>query len=286
MDLEITKYIDYVPYLREIVMQKRETRAFSFRRFCQKSGFRSPTYLKWILDEKRPISPKSAHKFAIGLGLGKRETHYLQLLVHYKHAREPRTKAFFFQEILKWKEKKPWESIVKDQYEYLSHWYYVTMRELIGLPDFQENPHWIQKKLFGTVGAWEIKEALKTLERLELVYRNKQGQLKQKATELHTGHEVESIAAYNYHKGIFDLLTPILNETSHEMREVFSLVNPVDHKTFQELKSMMYRFQNEIITFLRECEKKNPPSAKKEIYMMNMQLMPLTRSLEDKPDRM
>lgn len=279
MTIEITQYTDYVPYLKEVVTQKRTAGTFSFRRFCQKSGFRSPTYLKWVLDEKRPISPKSAHKFAEGLGLGKKEAHYLQLLVHYKHAREPRTRSFFFQELLKWKEKRPWEAVVKDQYEYLSHWYYVTLRELAGLPDFQEDPQWIQKRLFGTVGAWEIRDALKTLERLGLVYRDEEGRLRQKATELHTGREVESVAAYHYHKGLFEISGEILNATSHEVREVFSLVSPLDPEIFRELKSKMNRFQDEVVVFLREAEKARASSetGKRQVYMMNMQLMPLTR---------
>ncbi len=99
--IDITNYTDYVAYLNDLVRYKKTNGVFSFRRFCRRSGFRSPSYLKWILDGKRPISLKSVDKFAVGLGLNERETHRLQLMVHYHHSQDPRMKAFFLQEILK-----------------------------------------------------------------------------------------------------------------------------------------------------------------------------------------
>ncbi len=275
--VEITQYMDYVPYLRDVVQKKRVVGEFSFRNFCQKSGFRSPTYLKWVLDEKRPISPKSTHRFAKGLDLGKREQRFLDLLVRYKESENPETKRFFFEEILKRRERKEEAPFVRDRYEYLSHWYTVTIRELVVLPDFDEDPHWIRKKLRGTVGAWEIKDALATLERLQLIVRDDRRKWRQNEVELHTGKDVQSLAAFQYHKEVLELSGKILTESSHEVREVQSLVALIDQKTFVELRERLRRFQDEMVRFLRERETAPSTGARREIFMLNMQLLPFSR---------
>ncbi|MBU0505743.1 TIGR02147 family protein, partial [bacterium] len=86
--IEITDYNDYVAFIRDLVEYKKETSAFSFRIFCQKSGFRSPSYLKWVIEGTRPISLRSVHKFIQGLGLTKREAKYFLIMVNYKEAKD------------------------------------------------------------------------------------------------------------------------------------------------------------------------------------------------------
>ena len=39
--VEISGYLDYVPYIKELVQQRRKAGNFSFRAFCKKSGFKS-----------------------------------------------------------------------------------------------------------------------------------------------------------------------------------------------------------------------------------------------------
>lgn len=284
--VDIVQYMDYVPYINDLVKKKKEEGRFTYRDFCQKSGFKSPTYLKWVIDRERPISPKSVHRFAEGLELSKRESRYFQLLVNYQEHKDPEQKKFFFEEILTTQNRREENNFIKERYEYLSHWYTVTIRELIGHPEFSEDPEWIRQKLRGTVTIWDIKSSLLTLEKLGLVARNDMGRLVQNDADLHTGKEVESMAAYNYHSEVLDLSREILMETSHEVRDFSSVASLVDKETFDELKQKMSAFQEEIVGFLTEKEKKiqKLPKAQiphRELYMLNMQLLPFTRFEEN-----
>lgn len=277
---DIIKYTDYVPYINDLVKYMRHHGNFSFRAFCKKSGFKSPTYLKWVMDEVRPISTKSVERFADGLELGKREARYLQLLVNYKEAKDPNKKKVYFEEILTRQERNNKQSpFVKERYQYLSHWYYVTIRELVGHPDFNDDPHWIQKKLGNTVTIWEVKNAMKTLERLHLIVKNENGKWSQNEQELNMGHEVESMAAFNYHSEILKISRDVLMQTSHEIRDFSSVVSLIDKDTFQELRNKMRSFQEDVIVYLSEKEREQAetPSLKmRELYMLNMQLLPFT----------
>lgn len=278
--VEITKYTDYTSYINDLVEYKRSCGEFSFRQFCQKSGFKSPTYLKWVMDKVRNMSLKSIQRFALGLDLSKRETHYLELLVNYKEAKKAETKKFYFEELLSRREKIAETPFIRERYEYLSHWYYVSIRELVAHPDFQDNPHWIQKKLRGTATVWEIKNALKILEQLQLIVRDDCGRIHQNDCELHTGREIESMAAYTYHTEVLREAAQVLVNTSHEVREFSSLASLLDRESLDHLKRKMQQFQDEVVQFLVSRQGILSQKPKRELFMLNMQLFPMSNFAE------
>lgn len=273
--IEITGYNDYVSYLTDLVAWKRGHGAFSFRNFCRKSGFRSPTYLKWVLDGVRPISPKSAHKFAAGLALDRHETEYFLLMVRYQSASDPGTKRSTYEEMLKRRQRHA-GPLTKDAYEYLSHWYYVAIRELVATDDFREDPRWIRERLGGDLTLWEVKGALETLERLKLVSRDAKRRLRQTTRDLLTENEVSSLAAYNYHAEMLEIAQRVLATSSAKVRDFQSLVALIDGETFRELKREVEKFQNRIINYLGEKERVNGKKrTARELYAVNIQLLPL-----------
>lgn len=281
--IEITRYTDYPSYVRDLVDYKRQTANFSLRMFCRKSGFKSPTYLKWVMDEQRPISLKSVHRYIDGLGLSKKEGEYFQLMVNYKEAKDPETKRFYFEQMLFRQQRRDTAPMVKDRYEYLSRWYYVTIREFIAHPEFKEDPHWIQERLQGAVSVWDIKHALQVLARLGLIKRDTQGRWQQCDKELHTGPEVESIAAYSYHSEVLKLSREILTQTPHTIREFSSVVSLLDKKDFVELKKIIYQFQEKVLRYLQgKGVQGRTNGSLQELYMLNVQLLPFTRFRPEK----
>lgn len=277
--IDITQYTDYVEFVGDLVEYKRENENFSYRIFCKKSGFRSPSYLKWVVDGERPISLKSILKFAAGLDLDSAETHFFQLLVHYREAIDEKTKHYYYEEILKHRKVNKRETLVKDRYEYLSHWYYVAIRELTTHPDFREDPHWIQENLRGHLNIWEIKHAIQTLLKLKLVARDEKGKLIPHDTELHTGHEVESHAVFNYHDEVLNLSREVLQNSTHEERDFNSLVSLMDKETFDQMKKILGEFQDKIVEYLtsKDVIARQAQSGNQELYVLNTQLLPFTK---------
>lgn len=273
--IEITDYTDYQPYLTDLVRFKRQEGTFSFRIFCRKSGFGSPTYLKWVMDGVRPISPRSAHKFASGLSLDKQETHYFTLMVNYKETIDLQTKRSYYEQMLVWRQRRA-GPLTKDAYEYLSHWYYVAIRELVALSDFKDDPRWIREKLGDNLTLWEIKNGFETLVRLKLICRNAKGNWQQTTRNLLTEYEVRSLAAYNYHTEILELAQKVLKTESSKVRDYQSMVALIDMETLGELKTKIQGFQKSIVDYLQERERMNGNKRiLKELYALNMQLLPL-----------
>lgn len=273
--IEISTYTDYVTYLKDLVRQKRKLGSFSYRIFCERSGFRSTAYLKWVVDGVRPIAVKSARKFAIGLSLTKTETQYFMLMVNYQAATDPETKRIYYEQMLSFKQRRA-GSFTKDAYEYLSHWYYVAIRELVASPDFRDDPHWIRNRLGGRLSLKEIKSGLETLTRLKLICQDSSGRWRQTERDLLTEYEVKSLAAYNYHSEMLELAQRILTTHPVKARDYQSIVALVDAETLARVKDKVQSFQQDILDFLQEGEKKNGHhGAGEELYALNMQLLPL-----------
>ncbi len=273
--LEITRYTDYVPYIADLIKHKREVSGFSFRVFCRKSGFKSPTYLKWVVDGVRPISLKSVHKFISGLSLDKREAQYFTLMVNYKEAKDAQTKRFYYEQMLAWQHRRI-GAMTKDAYEYLSHWYYVAIRELISSPDFKDDPRWIRDRLGSELTLWEIKNGLEVLERLKLIKKNGKG-YEQTSKNLYTEEEVESLAAFNYHAEMLELAQQVLNKRKATERDFQSLVAMVDGRTYKDLRKKIEGFKLELVEYLQQQEReKEERRTPEELYALNIQLMPLS----------
>lgn len=274
--IEITNYTDYVPYITDLIKYKRDVSGFSYRVFCRKSGFKSPTYLKWVIDGTRPIALKSVHKFIAGLSLDKREAQYFTLMVNYKEARDSDTKRFYYEQMLAWQQRRI-GALTKDAYEYLSHWYYIAIRELIASPEFKDDPRWIRDRLGGSLTLWDIKNGLETLERLKLIKRDGKGRWQQTAKDLRTEEEVTSLAAYSYHAEMLDLAQQVLAKRSAEERDYQSLVALIDKETYGKLKVKIARFQQDLVDFLHQQEQlKNKERLTQELYALNVQLLPLS----------
>jgi uncharacterized protein (TIGR02147 family) len=276
--IEITQYTDYLPYIADLIAYKREMTGFSYRVFCRKSGFKSPSYLKWVVDGVRPISLRSVHKFSQGLSLNKRESQYFTLMVNYKEAPDTATKRLYYEQMLGWQQRRS-GNISKDAYEYLSHWYYVAIRELVGAADFQDDPSWIRDRLESDLTLWEIKNGLETLARLELIQRDGAGRWEQASRNLRTEHEIVSLAAYSYHIEMLDMAQKALSNRTADEREFQSLVAMVDAQTYQSVKQEVQEFLQGLVERLEHQQHQNGHTNNgvcKELYALNVQLLPLT----------
>jgi uncharacterized protein (TIGR02147 family) len=58
-----------------------------------------------------------------------------------------------------------------ETWRYLSHWYFVAIREMSTLPGFKASAEWIQQRLRGQVGIPDIRKALDFLEKAGFIAR-------------------------------------------------------------------------------------------------------------------
>lgn len=267
----IFAYTDYRQFLKDRYAHLKATQpAFSYRYFSQRAGFSSPNFLKLVMDGARNLSPESTHKFGQVLKLGSKEQRFFDLLVQYNQASDPHQRQHYYEQLLESPEYCKAHHLVKEQFEYLSHWYYPALVELFHLSTAQDDPQWIAEHL--RISVKEAREALEVLVRLGMIARGNDGKLKPAHAAITTGPEAQTLAAYHYHEQILDLARAAVTEQDPGEREFAAITMAVSEKQLAHLKGMIRDFRKMVVNYLSK-----PDEHADEVYQFGVQLFALTQ---------
>jgi uncharacterized protein (TIGR02147 family) len=268
----IFKYDNYRKYLTHwFDWMKKKDPTFSHRQFCKQTGFKSANHLLLIMQGKRNISLKTLDKFIEVLELNDRETKFFESLIRFNHSKNMAGKARYLKELsLFWRKKA--KHLKKEQYQYLSNWYYAAIRELVCLADFKEDENWIAKKLHNLITPAQAKKAIDTLLVLNLLTRTEEGKLIQNESFLTTGEETNAVGAYLYHEQMTQLAINTLKNISWERRNFSGLTFTIRPKDYADLVMKLNEFRKDICSFL---ENRSEKSSDQELYQFNFPLFPI-----------
>src|SRR3989338_3476205 len=239
-EIKIYSYSNYREFLKDMYNElKTENPAFSYRYFSKRAGFASPNFLKLVMDEKRNLTPESIHKFSEGLKLGKKERQFFELLVYYNQTEEAKQKQHYYQQILEFPEYRKVHHFEKEQYAYLSQWYYPAILELIQLSNFQEDPKFADNNVGNQVSIREAKEALDVLLEIGFMKRNEGGNLVPAHPHLTTGEEARSLASFSFHEQVLEKAKVALNQQKSEEREFAAITMALNKKQLNRIKEMI-----------------------------------------------
>ncbi len=271
--ITLYEYSDYRKYLHDYYLSQKEKGAhgFSYRIFSERAGLRSPNYFKMVMEGSRNLSLKMIHRFAKALKLDQRQQAFFEALVQFNQSTDPEEKDFYFRKMITFREYRQSTQLVVDQYEYLSRWYYVAIREMLALEDFNPDPKEIAYRLNPPIHERQAEEALKLLLQLGLITKGSRGKLKQKESKLATEETIASIAAFNYHRQMIRLGMEALSESA-ELREISAITMALPMAELPNLKKKVFQFLMDLQNWLDEI-----PQSSKEIYQLNFQLFPLTK---------
>lgn len=271
MKPDLFRYLDYRDYLRDAYKElKKTTRHFSFRYFAKAAGFKSPNYLKLIMDGERNLSQNGIIKFCNGLKLNKGEREFFENLVHLNQSKTDEEKNLYYRRLTSSKKYIDARGLEKEQYDYYSKWYYVAVRELVGMPDFKDDPKWIAAKLENNITAKEAEKAIELLIKIKLLKRDEDGTLKQVDSSITTGPEVKSLAVANFHREMLKKAADSIEKIPPQYRDISSLTIPVSKDTLEEVKTKVQQFRKELHAFLAEQKDFDA------VYQFNFQLFNLS----------
>ena len=112
--------------------------------------------------------------------------------------------------------------IEPDFFEYLSHWYYPTIREMTARPDFHLDATWIAQELSPPIPVEDVERALEVLLRLGYIVEEEDG-VRRGDASLTTGHEVNSLAIVNYHHQMIERGAESIERIPREYRDISAL---------------------------------------------------------------
>lgn len=272
--MDLYSYMNYRDFLRDwYAQEKAKKRHFSFRYFARIAGLSSSGFLKMVMDGERNLSASSINQFIRGLKLNRREAAFFEALVLFNQAVNEQERDLYFERLVSLKPPVKLTGLAKDQYEYFSQKHFVIIREMVALPHFQEDPEWIAKRIRPPLKAREVEYAIEVLSRLGLLKRDPEGKLIQADSSLTTPAEVHEVEIYQFHQAMLSEAKEAMLKVLPELRDITSLTIPIPRKSLGMIKEKIKAFREEIIHVINQGE---PDYF--EVYQLNMQLFPVTRT--------
>lgn len=272
----IFEYDNYRTFLKDLYdALKGSQPSFSFRYFSNKAGFRSPNFLKLVMEGKRNVSPTSIEKFSQALDLNKEETIFFRNLVLLNQAATVEERKFYAEQLMRSRFYRKVHPLKQAQYDYYSKWYSIPIRELVGVTGFREDPDWVAHQLIPPITASEAKNALEELEQLGLI-RRENGKLVQTDAFVSTGDEVSSGSVALFHKEMMQKGAESIDRFPAPEREISSVTVGVSVKAAMQMKDLVQRFRRELLTIASQSDKTQ------SVYQVNFQLFPLSKIEEPK----
>lgn len=269
-------YLDYRAFLRDAYEDlKKRQRGFSYRWFSRRAGMSSPNFLKLVIENQRNLTAESTEKFAQALGLGDKESAFFRELVGFNQAATAAEKNRYFERIGSYRRHRAVRSLERQAFEYLSHWYYPAIRELVSCQGFREDPEWIAKKLIPPITPADARRALDLLLELGLIERAEDGALRQGDPLLSTGPEVRSLAVGNFHRQMMERASAAIDIVPPERRDISGVTVSLSPKAFKMFKEKIIALRAELLEL--SAEEKHAT----RVVQFNFQVFPMAITEED-----
>jgi len=274
---DIHLYADYRQYLKDWwAWRKRTSRTASFRSLAMKAGT-SPSLFKDILEGRRRLTADSVVRFSPALGLTQSQASYLGLLARFGNARGVQEKNEAFQEMAKIRRKMFLKFLPPEQHVLWTNWLHATLREMVGLETFKEDPVWISQRLHPTVPVREVREALATLESTGLVKRDNRGRLQAAEFAVSSEYETPSSVVRHFNQEMMGLAMSASDRFPASDREIGGLTLGLNRECYDRIKERVRLFKEEILGMVVEDKRGSDL-----VGQLNIQLFPLAMP-GDKP---
>lgn len=266
----VLHYSDYRRFLRDFYAAKKALNpSYSYRYFAKKADLQSANYFKLVMDGTRNLTHRNIRKFAKGLGLGDKEAHYFENLVLFNQAKDEEEKGFFKKNLDLIRANDDRGLLSKDQFEVLSNWYPLVIKELLLLGDFNPQPKKIAQKLDFKITPQQAKEAVELLVRLGLLRVLSDGKLESTNQNMQTPDATKSDAIASFHRQMITLARDSIDKQSGKDRCLSALTFAIRKKDLPEAFRRIHEFRNELDTYFSRGK---PYDA---VYQLNVQLFRL-----------
>jgi uncharacterized protein (TIGR02147 family) len=267
----IFQYHDYQVFLKDwLAYRKASQSGFSLRVLAKQAGLASG-YLPMVLGGKRPLSGTAMAKLVPFLGLSASEQSFFENMVTLGTSDSHEARLNALERMKRFQEFKKQNRDDTEAYEYLTHWYYVAIREMAAMEGFQFDAEWVQKKLRFAVPLKEIKDALEFLKESGYIEIRPDGSVNPPKKPLNCSGGVYRLALGKFHREVFSLAARSIEKTPSEERDIQGHTFALRDEDLDAAKEIVEEA-------LRKIRKLGESEVKGEsVYHMEIALFPLTQ---------
>ena len=273
MKPNIQNYHDYLEFLKDWTKYLKEQESgFSLRKIAKEAGIASG-YLPMCFSRKRTLSLKIYEKIKPFLKLSVKEKRFLDLLRIIAESEIPSQRVQALTDLQKLSDYKKNNHSELEAHQYLSRWYYVAIRELVHLPDFKEDPVWIQERLRGRLSQKEVSEGLQFLISFGFILKDSSAKFKVAEKQLRCHDGVYKISLGEFHRQMLDIAKVSIEEIPREQRLLLGHTVSLSKENFDKVQEILA----EAISKIESVDSK--PQSESEVYQIEVAAFPLTKKL-------
>ncbi|MEQ1878334.1 MAG: TIGR02147 family protein [Bdellovibrionia bacterium] len=267
---QIFAYQDYRPFLRDWCAHLKQTQpGFSMRAVAREAGLASG-YLPMVIAGKRNISADVLERLLPRLHLTVNQQSYFKVLSQMTDSQSQDNSADALQKAQRFHDFQKYRSRESEVYRYMTKWYYVTIREMVALPEFRPDPKWIQSRLAYYIPTSEVAKALEFLIDNSFIEVKKDGTCRLTEKDISCEGSVFSVALGQYHREMLGKVAPAIDQFPSKFRNISGLTLPLSKAGFEKVKTVLARAMEELEAIA--ADEKNPDA----IYHAGLIGIPMT----------
>ena len=269
---EIIRYHDYREYLKDwFAFCKASQSSLSLRTVAAKAGM-SVSNLSMILSGSRKLSSKILIRLAPALKLKKSELGYLEILMLLGNATTQEERVDAFERLNQFRVYRSQNQNESSVFRYLTHWYFVAIREMSAMAEFKADPKWIQSRLQYPVPLKEIESALEFLITNKFIEKLPDGTIRPPSRSLDCLGGVYRMALTQFHKEMLGLAGKSIENTSEKKRKILGYTLTVNVEQFEKIQNLL----NQVYDEIRKISQEQSSNAE-SVYQIELALFPLTK---------
>lgn len=247
--------------------------ANNLKTWAKRLGYKSPSSLTMVMKGQRQPSLEMINALSEDLKMNMKEKQYFMLLVQLEKAKSKNkdTKEIL-EKISSLNPKETAISLSLKEFNAISDWYFLAIKQLISMPSFVEDEEWIHQKLRKKVPIIQIKSALETMLDTKTIGRNENGRLVVLKEGLITTNDVPSSAIKRHHFGMINRALESIEEQDVNERQITSVTMKVKEEDI--IKAKKYIFE-----FIKEFNERFSTSEADNLYQLNTQFFSHTNEV-------
>jgi uncharacterized protein (TIGR02147 family) len=276
MKQNIFNYSDYRTFLRDHVQTQKESKPlWSLGQWSRRLEFANTSVLTNILNGVRHPGQNIVERFVDYFQFSDEENNYFRNLVRLqKKYSDPELRVLIMEKLKNSHPEKKFKLLDDETFQMISKWHYYAIRELVNLSDFKEDITWIRARLKFDVTIVEIKKALKDLERLGLLARNKSGRLIYAGGSVRSSSDVAVEGLKRLHEEMISIARESIRITDVLDRDITGITFSMKKENLPKVKELIRQFRLNISKNFESL------GAGEDVYQMNIQFIPLTKNKE------
>lgn len=245
--------------LKTIFEARREKNSsYSSRAFARDLGI-SPGRLSEIMSMQSIPGPEITRRIVQGLKLNFQDSQWVMDMIRQQRS--------LHQEI------KGARQLAVDEFSLIADRENFSLLCLMETKGFQSNIPWIAKRL--QISKARVEKALDCLSRLQLIERDEDGNYRSLNKDVTTTHNISSEAIRKYHRQGLLHATNSLLQDDVDVRDITSIEMPADPQKLAEMRALIRDFRRKVAGLMES-------GTKTEVYRLNIQLVPVTKTIQTK----